>query len=167
MILLVNDANILCDLLKADLIEPFFRLESEFHVSDLVFNEVREDNLTDLEALMGLDKLIKTTFEFEELVEIQHLKSQQKSLSVPDCSCLYLSGKLSATLLTGDAALRKIAQKKHIPVHGLLWVFDELVENNLISCNTALEKLNYILCINPRLPRAECRKRIAKWKKSS
>jgi hypothetical protein len=40
------------------------------------------------------------------------------------------------------------------------------VENNLISRETALEKLEYILSINPRLPRAECRKRIAKWKKS-
>ena len=35
MILLVNDAGILIDLLKIDLIEPFFQLENEFHITDL------------------------------------------------------------------------------------------------------------------------------------
>jgi predicted nucleic acid-binding protein len=69
------------------------------------------------------------------------------------------------TLLTGDAALRKTAQEKNIPVHGLLWVFDELVKNNLIPHKTAFEKLTYILSINPRLPVEECKKRLSKWKK--
>ncbi len=165
MILLVNDAGILIDLLKADLIEPFFQLEYEFYVSDMVINEIQEENAALLDDFIRDGKLLKKTFEFEALMEIQLLKEQYKALSVPDCSCLYLSGKLSAVLLTGDAALRKTAEQKNIPVHGLLWVFDELVKYDLISRKIASEKLKYILSVNPRLPTSECNKRIEKWKK--
>jgi len=40
MILLVNDANILIDLLKIDLLAAFFRLSYEFHVTDFVTAEI-------------------------------------------------------------------------------------------------------------------------------
>jgi predicted nucleic acid-binding protein len=103
MILLVNDASILIDLLKTDLIDGFFQLEYEFHVSDLAANEVQDDNAAHLDVFIRNKKLISQRLNFKDLTEIQVLKLQHKALSVPDCSCLYLSEKLSATLLTGDA----------------------------------------------------------------
>lgn len=42
MIFLVNDANILIDLLKINLLDSFFRLEFDFQVTDMVFAEIRE-----------------------------------------------------------------------------------------------------------------------------
>lgn len=48
MIILVNDANILIDLLKIDLLGSFFQLKYEFYVTDLVVAEVQEDDVTDL-----------------------------------------------------------------------------------------------------------------------
>ncbi|MBF0227416.1 MAG: hypothetical protein HQK76_18380 [Desulfobacterales bacterium] len=45
MILLVNDASILIDILKADLIRPFFQLRYEFHTTDFVMEEVKEDKV--------------------------------------------------------------------------------------------------------------------------
>ena len=165
MILLVNDAGILIDLLKADLITPFFQLEYEFHVTDFVAAEVQEDNAYQLEAFVSSGRLNKKTFDFDELLEIQRLELQHKSLSIPDCSCLYLSAQLSATLLTGDSALKSIAVQQNIPVHGFLWVLDELVNHRLISKNTAYEKLQYICSFNSRLPFDECSMRLAKWKK--
>jgi predicted nucleic acid-binding protein len=165
MIVLVNDAGILIDLLKADLIEPFFQLKYEFHVTDFAANEVQEDNVAQLDAFVDDRRLIKKTFDFEEPIKIQLLELQHKTLSIPDCSCLYWSKKLSAILLTGDAALRRIAEKHKISVHGLLWVFDELIKNRLISREIAYAKLKYILCVNPRLPVDECTKRLTKWKK--
>ncbi len=165
MIVLINDAGILIDLLKANLIEPFFRLKYKLHVTDFVANEVHEDNADQLETFVDDGRLIKKTFDFEELMEIQLLEVQHKALSIPDCSCIYLSKKLSATLLTGDAALRRIAEENKIPVHGLLWVFDELIQQELISRKTAYAKLKHILSVNPRLPVDECEKRLKKWKK--
>lgn len=165
MIVLVNDAGILIDLLKADLIAPFFRMEYELHVTDFVVAEVKEENADQLHAFVQSGRLIKKSFDFDELKEIQVLEERHKALSVPDCSCLYLSRKLSATLLTGDAALRKIAEENAIPVHGLLWIFDELVQNGRISRKTACEKLAHIRSVNPRLPVDACENRLKKWKK--
>ncbi len=165
MIILVNDAGILIDLLKADLIKPFFQMGYEYYITDFVASEIQEDNAFQLDAFVDDGILIKKTFDFDGLSDIQLLKTTHKALSIPDCSCLYLSEKLSATLLTGDAALRRIAVSCNIPVHGLLWVFDELLQNRLITPKTAYEKLEYIRSVNPRLPVAECNKRLTKWKK--
>ena len=165
MILLVNDAGILIDLLKIDLIEPFFQLENEFHITNFVRAEVQEKNAGHLDTFIQDGKLIKKTFTFEELEQIQLLEVKHRALSIPDCSCLYLAELLSATLLTGDGVLRKIAEQKNIPVHGILWVFDELVRQDMISPATAYNKLKKIMSINPRLPVDVCSKRLTKWKK--
>jgi predicted nucleic acid-binding protein len=165
MILLVNDAGILIDLLKADLIEPFFQLENEFHITDFVRAEIQEKNAGHLDIFIQDRKLIKRTFTFEELGQIQLLEVKHSTLSVPDCSCLYLAEVLSATLLTGDGALRRIAEQNKIPVHGILWVFDELVRQCLISPAIAHKKLKKIMNINPRLPVDVCNKRLIKWRK--
>lgn len=45
MIFLVNDANILIDLLKLDLLDLFFRMEYDFQITDLVLEEIQEDNV--------------------------------------------------------------------------------------------------------------------------
>ena len=167
MILLVNDTNILIDLLKTDMIEQFFGLNYEFHVTDFAANEIHETNVIKLDAFIKEGRLIKWSFEFKELMEIQSLEMKYKKLSITDCSCLFLANRLSATLLTGDAVLRGVAQKKCIPVHGTLWVFDELVKNRLMSHTKACKKLNHLMEVNPRLPMDECNKRIAKWNKGS
>jgi predicted nucleic acid-binding protein len=98
------------------------------------------------------------------LTEIQLLEVEYRQLSIPDCSCLFHASSVSARLLTGDAALRKIAEQDGVPVHGILWVFDKLVEQKVISKKTAYEKLSQLIVINSRLPGKECRKRLVRWK---
>ena len=165
MILLVNDANILIDLLKTNMIEQFFGLNYEFHVTDFALNEIHETNVIQLDAFIKQKKLVKWSFGFKELLEIQSLETKYKKLSITDCSCLFLANRLSATLLTGDSVLRGIAEDKRISVHGTLWVFDELVKHKRISPEKACKKLNHLMEINPRLPIDECNKRLYKWKK--
>lgn len=165
MILIVNDASILIDLLKVNLLNSFFQLKYEFHVTDFVIAEVKEDNVEQLHSFLQNKKLIQKMFNFEELREIQILEVEYRALSISDCSCLYLADKLSAMLLTGDAPLRKIAEQNKIQVHGLLWIFDELVKYNLISPKTAYEKLKKAMSINIRLPVNECNKKLIEWKK--
>ena len=110
MIFLVNDANILIDLLKIDLLDSFFKLEYDFHVTDMVFAEIQEENATDISFFLDNGLLTRQGFSFEELLQIQLLEVENSALSIADCSCLYLSRKVTATLLTGDAALRRIAE---------------------------------------------------------
>lgn len=84
---------------------------------------------------------------------------------MPDCSCLFHAKVVSGRLLTGDAPLRKHASKNKIPVHGILWIFDQLLEHRLITPNHAHDKLTDLLTLNVRLPKAECRKRLNEWNK--
>ena len=164
MIFLVNDANILIDLLKIDLLDSFFQLEYDFQVTDMAFAEIQEANAADLSFFLDNGLLTRQGFSFEELLQIQFFEVENPAISIADCSCLYLSRKVSATLLTGDAALRRVAEQNDIPVHGILWVFDEMVDGGIISKQEARDKLFELMELNPRLPAKECQKRIKAWK---
>ncbi|OQX20056.1 MAG: hypothetical protein BWK76_02550 [Desulfobulbaceae bacterium A2] len=163
MIFLVNDANILIDLLKIGLLEVFFQLDYDFLVTDMVLAEIQEKNVGDLHPFFNAKRLTRQGFTFDELVRIQVIQDRNPALSVPDCSCLYLAQKVSATLLTNDAALRRIAGQEAVPVHGILWVFDMLVEQNIIQRDTAIAALSRLMEVNPRLPEKECLKRLKLW----
>lgn len=167
MIFLVNDANILIDLLKIDLLDSFFQLEYDFQVTDMAFAEIQEENAADLSTFLENGLLTRQGFAFEELLQIQFLEVENPALSIADCSCLYLSKKVSATLLTGDAALRRIAEQNNIAVHGILWVLDEIVAGGLISEKEARDKLILLMGLNLRLPANECRKRLKYWNKGT
>ena len=166
MIFLVNDANILIDLLKIDLLDSFFQLEYDFQVTDMAFAEIQEANAPNLAIFFENGLLTRQGFSFEELLRIQLLEVENPAISIADCSCLYLSRKVSATLLTGDAALRRVADQNDIPVHGILWVFDEMVDRGIISKQEARDKLFELMELNPRLPAKECQKRIKAWKQA-
>jgi predicted nucleic acid-binding protein len=164
MILLVNDANILIDLLQIDLLSAFFRLPCEFHATDLVLAEILETNTADLNSYINGGTLKIKHFSFPELMEIQSLNFRHKNLSIPDCSCLFLSKALSARLLTGEAAMRRIAAGSDIKVHGVLWIFDQLVGQKIITETQAHKKLSRLMFLNARLPVSECKKRLNLWK---
>lgn len=164
MILLVNDANILIDLLKIGLLESFFQMEYEFHVTDFVAAEVQEDNVAELGMFIENGSLHKKTFDFEELMQVQLLEVAHQALSIADCSCLFHARTLSAKLLTGDAVLRRTAQQEQISVHGILWILDELVRQDLLPKEQAIDKLSELMQKNSRLPVTECKKRLKRWK---
>lgn len=72
---------------------------------------------------------------------------------------------MSGTLLTGDGKLRTRASKEGIEVRGILFIFDELLKQNLIGFQLALEKLQELSLINTRLPKSEIESRILLWNK--
>ena len=48
-------------------------------------------------------------------------------------------------------------------VRGVLFIFDELVAQNIIEAEIAAQKLRELTNINVRLPKSEIEKRIKKW----
>ena len=46
-------------------------------------------------------------------------------------------------LLTGDASLRKLAEKNDVEVHGVLWITDELERHEIV----AARRLHNALCL--------------------
>lgn len=164
MIIVVNDASILIDLMKINLSDEFFRLPFEMHTADIVSAEITDENALKFQRYINKKKIQIWSFSDKEMEEILKIKAKNPHLSLADCSCFWLCRQLSATLLTSDGKLRRSASEKNIPVHGILWVFENLIYEKEITIGEADNKLKALMDINPRLTREECYKRLKKWK---
>lgn len=163
MIIVVNDANIIFDVIEINLTEFFFQLDYKFLITDFVYKEIEK-----AEQIMLLEEYIQNKsldiYEIDDINKIYGKNLKNQTLSAEDCSVLIAAEEEKAIILTGDKALRQIAEKDGIEVHGILWVFDRLVDNEIILDDLAIDKLTNLMEINNRLPIDECQKRIKKWK---
>ncbi len=168
MKVVVNDANILIDLVDLGLLPLFFLLKFEFHTTELIINELFEDQQLALSPYIKSGKLYVEEICEEDLAEIFAMKNNKPMLSEQDCSAFHKAQKHGAVLITSDNTLRKFAINQNIEVHGHLWVFDHLVRNGIMSGTEAAKKLHE-LCqiINPKLglPVSECQQRFKEWSK--
>ena len=163
----VIDANILIDLLDIDLFELFLALPWRRYVSYEVVGEMRPDNRPAVENAIEAGRLIRPTFDFDDILQIQTLASAYRRFSSADCSCLYLARKLSANLLTGERLLRNIAREHYaIRVHGTIFVIDTMA-GSVVSYSEAHTRLSQLEKINPRLPKSEINRYLERWKKLS
>lgn len=170
MIVVVNDANILIDLIKLDLVAAFFNINWEFHSTNLILeNELYDEQKEQLQPFIDNGKLIIQELDVDDMISIMTIQAQKPQLSDKDCSALHCAQKLKGSLVTSDNALRKFAKLKKVDVHGHLWVFDALLEHKCITPQAAIKKLNDLNSINSKLhlPKKECEARIEKWKKQT
>lgn len=165
--IVVNDTNIFIDLHDVDLLEQFFLLPWEVHTTDFVMLELLNEEQKDIVAAYERNGYLHiATFDFEEVIEIDNLHKKvinRTNLSLADCSVWYYAKRNNYTLLTGDRKLRNSALNDGVEVRGIIYVFDELVANNILSANQAAEKLTLLKTINPRLPDSEIEKHIKLW----
>ena len=94
MIIVVNDASLLIDLLKIDLSEEFFRLPFDMHTTDLVSAEITDENAERFQQYIKKKMIQIRNFSNEEWEEVLEIKADYLSLSFADCSCLWLCEKL-------------------------------------------------------------------------
>jgi len=166
MIVVVNDANILIDLIKLQLVNAFFNINWQFHSTNLIIeNELYDEQQLQLQPYIENGKLIIQKLDVNDIIAIMDIQSQKPQLSDKDCSALHCAQKLNASLVTSDNTLRKFAKILNVEVHGHLWIFDALLEQKCITPNNAIIKLAELLTINPKLnlPEKECEGRIAIW----
>jgi hypothetical protein len=161
MQLFVNDANILIDLLSIELLSEFCKLPIQLSTSDFVFEELYGNQKAAIEKLEKLT-IIKTETT-EDYLGINEIVVNSTGLSFEDCSVWFYSKKLGGTLLSGDGKLRKQATQGDIQVRGILFILDELVQEEIITKSTAFQKLTVLKSLNPRLPKKEIEKRLARW----
>ena len=168
MIIVVTDANILIDLCELNLLSPFFALHFKVSVVESVWDELSIE-----QQEQYANYLVNKSFELVkqetlDLLKVMEIKNQKQQLSIPDCSSLVYAMGVNGFLLTSDKNLRLMAKTMNIEYRGHLWVFDELVRNQVISPNMAQQKLNELRTnINPKLglPVNECEERIKRWGK--
>lgn len=165
--IVVNDTNVFIDLYEIGLLEEFFSLPWEVHTTDFVMLELQREGQHETVAKYKANKrLLVPVLEAKEMLEIGNLYQQNQNrtnLSLTDCSVWYYAKVNNYILLTGDRKLRTVSVFDGVEVHGVIYVFDSLVELDIISRQVAVEKLKQLYSINPRLPKEEINKRINLW----
>ena len=167
MIVVVNDANILIDLVKLQLLPHFFSLQLKFYTTDLILDELHDWQVEELQVYIDNGMLTVSQLTDSELMDITLLQAEKRQLSEQDCSAIVCARKVTGDILTSDNHLRKFATKKLFTVYGHLWVFDKMVEANTITPQNAIDKLTELReVINPRLnlPKIECENRLEQWR---
>lgn len=138
-----------------------FDLPYEFIVPDLLFDVELQDWIGPelIELGLGIAEL-----EPHETERATLLKRQKAMLSTPDVFAFCLAAERGWTLLTGDGALRKEANQQKLPMHGVLWLFDELERHETCDTDTLRAGLD-TLRKHPRcrLPTKEINIRLARY----
>ena len=165
MAIAVNDANIFIDLLEVDLIDTFFELKLDLHTTNLVLNELDFEQQLIIKKYITKKRLKVKILSDDELSELKEKEITSSKLSKPDVSVYAYAKELGAIILTSDRRLRIEAKSKGFKVHGILWVFEAMMDEKLIKPKKAIEKLTELMKINTWLPMDECHKRIEKWSK--
>lgn len=168
MVVVVNDANILIDLVKLELESHFFSLDLDFHTTNLILEELTTAQQNAMRPFIDNKRLTVYECTMDDLLVIMQLEAQKPALSTQDCSALWLAQQLNSLLLTSDNKLRKTAKEQQLNVHGHLWVFDRLVSDGMLPGPLAIDKLNELCSIvNTKLglPKDEIEKRKINWTK--
>lgn len=148
MQLLVSDANILIDLEEGGLLTAFFDLPYEFTVPDILFSEELEEQHSHL-LDMGL---VIRELSADTMMYAFALTQKARGPSRMDCFAIALAKQESCPLLSGDKALRKLADKELIKTMGTIWVVTRLVEESLITKEHARSSYEKMKMAGRRLP---------------
>ena len=163
----VLDASVLIDMTSLDLLEPWFALGYETATTTLVWREVnRRSQKVRLQEHARSGGLAIEPVGAELLTEIVLLHATLGGkVSLEDASVLQISTSPQTMLLSSDKVLRRCAEDRGIEVHGLLWVMDLLVSRGKLLPGIAADRLEQMITKKAtRLPLAECRQRIRKWR---
>jgi len=165
MTLLIHDANVLIDLISIDLLDLALGLPFGMVTTDLVLREIEDtEQALALASCIERGKICIITSTMKDMNTIVAYAGKCTCLSLADCSVLYHATVLNGIVISGDGKLRKEAKSQRIEVHGTLWVLSQLVRITGISPSVAIEKLERLMAINPRLPHKECQELLETWR---
>jgi len=157
----VTDAGILFDVFHGGIVHEMFHLPIIFVTSDLIADRELINPPFSLFEGAGLRKKDLSGPQTKALIRIRR---DHKNLSVSDISAFLLARDLKTILLTGDDALRTFATSAGVVVHGILWILDELIREDIITQLEAAIALEQIIAHNSYLPKKECMERITRWR---
>ncbi len=169
MKIVVTDACIFIDVIELQLTAKFFGLELDIHTTRDVFDELFQEQQQILEAYQENNRLTVHILTPEEKIELLS-EEFPKSLSPEDRSVVFIAKKLEAVLLSSDKPVRNLAKKLSIEYHGMIWIFDQLVEQGHLSGQEASAKITFMVSSNliyrnNHEMQSEVEKRIKTWLK--
>ena len=155
--IVVSDSSCLIDLRKVSLLETLLKLPYEFLIPNTLFEEeLLKFTAAQKEALVR-GGLRVVDLPGERVLRAQAIVRRFPQLSVHDAFAFALAeSHRDCILLSGDDALRTLATKHEIEVHGVLWVIDEVHRCLLAGAGTLANALK-LFSADPtvRLPRRE------------
>jgi hypothetical protein len=143
----ITDACIFIDLHELNLTPDFFTLNFEIHTSLDVFNEVYPEQQQLLNVFVKEGRLKVHSLQSAERIAIM-ATAYPISLSEVDKTVLYLAKKHDAIVLSSDKTVRNYAKSQAIDYHGMLWIFDQLIAQNILSSAAAATKLKELIAAN-------------------
>ena len=157
MRIVISDSSCLIDLRKASLLDAFLRLPYELLIPNTLFEEelLKFSAAQKTALLRGGLKVIDIPG--DRVLRARQIAREMPHLSIHDAFAFTLAeSHEGCMLLTGDGALRTLAMKQDIEVHGVLWVIDELHRHTRCAAETLLIALR-LLAADPtvRLPQRE------------
>lgn len=167
MDIIVNDTNIFIDLLSVGLLDKICELPYEIHTVDFIIGEIIQENqLQQIMELVNSYKIHIHSFSSADVASIAtEYATIRGNLSFVDVAVCYYARSGSYKLITGDRQLRKYAECSKIEVHGILYIIDEMIANDVISKREGILKLRNLMAINTRLPKSAITSRIDDWSK--
>lgn len=165
MDIIVNDTNIFIDLQSIGLLGAMCELPFKIHTLDLVVAELTDPTQrADVAEYISRQKIKVHSLSSAELVAaaVEH-HSVPGNLSFQDVAVCQYARSGAYKLLTGDRQLRNYAEKQCVEVHGIIFLIDEMVAENIITPQMGATKLKELLAVNVRLPKSEITARIEKW----
>lgn len=157
MEIVVNDANILIDLTKADLLQFCSRMQLDFHTLDMIVDEVN-----DPEQRRAIDNLIADgtlkvfSLSGKQLAVVLDMVGEYAgkcNLSTQDIAVMVYAKDNGYRLLTGDKVLRTKAIAENVTVSGILFLTDKMMEDGLVTDLEMINMLERLKSVNKRLPR--------------
>lgn len=143
----VTDACIFIDIIELGLADVFFNLNVEIHTTLDVINELYPSQQHALKAFIASKRLTVHCLTEEDMLEMSKWVFP-KSLSQVDRTVLFAAKKIDAMVISSDKLVRNYAKGMSIEYHGMLWVFDELVEYDFLSRTSAAKKLKELISMN-------------------
>jgi hypothetical protein len=143
----VTDACIFIDIIELGLSREFFNLPFEIHTTLDVLNELYPSQQHVLNTFTDEGKLMIHCLTVEEMAEIGQMVFP-KSLSQVDRTVLYTAKKIEAMVISSDKLVRNFSRGHSIEYHGMLWVFDKIVEFGFLSRKDAAQKLKELISMN-------------------
>lgn len=163
MEIVIQNANILIDLVKTELVHLPFLLGANFTISELVFEGLHKNQKTQFEKFIQNGDLCFGQLSAEEYSLICSLVGKYSRLSAEDFSGLLIAKQKKGFLLTDCKHSTNLAEQFTVTPIGILWLLDKLIEINKISTLQAYAFLSKLMEANKRMPTDECKKKLDSW----
>jgi hypothetical protein len=125
MQILVSDTSVLIDLERAGFETVVFSTGHTLVVPDLLYR----DELADYDGQAWLQRGLQVVpLDEAEVSAAQGAFQGQKAASLNDCFSFSIAQSRGCILLTGDAALRRLAEARGVECHGILWIADVMAD---------------------------------------